>query len=215
MAIMPQTQRDKLMAIAIFASIGLGYAYYDQLWTPKNDDLNVSQAHVDSLKVLNQRAKSELAQGKTQELKAEAERFANDLEVMRRLVPTGNEVPALLEQVSTAARRVGLDIADVTPLPLVTGDQYDAYKYRLSMRGDFHQIGTLLSNIGSLQRIVAPINLTLAPVAQAAGMVKRARSQPVEARFEIQTYVARNVPVAPVRVKGAGAPEPTKPGEGL
>jgi type IV pilus assembly protein PilO len=152
---------------------------------------------------MNQRAKSELAQGKTQEVKAEAERYAGDLEVMRRLVPTGNEVPALLEQVSTAARRVGLDIADVQPLPLLQGDQYDAYKYRLSVRGDYHEIAVLLANIGSLQRIVAPINLTLAPSQQNAAAQRASRKQPVEARFEIQTYVART---APTTAKGATPP---------
>lgn len=214
MALLPARDRDKYALVAIVLAIGIMYAYYTYLWQPKDEELTTSQAHVDSLVVVNQRAKSELAQGKTQELKAEAERFANDLEVMRRLVPTGNEVPALLEQVSTAARRVGLDIADVQPLPLLQGDQYDAYKYRLSMRGDYHQIGTLLTNIGSLQRIVAPINLTLAPV-QVPGGAKRARSQPVEARFEIQTYVARNVVVPPTHVKGGGDAEPSKPGERL
>lgn len=207
MALLPARDRDKYALVAIAAAIALVYGYYDQLWTPKDLELSATQAHADSLVVMNQRAKSELAQGKTQELKAEADRFTADLEVMRRLVPTGNEVPALLEQVSTAARRVGLDIADVTPLPLLQGDQYDAYKYRLSMRGDYHQIGTLLTNIGSLQRIVAPINLTLAPVAAAPGTTRRARIQPVEARFEIQTYVAR-VPVPVVRVKGAGTAGP-------
>jgi type IV pilus assembly protein PilO len=211
---MPVTKRDQYMALAAVGSVVLAVAYYMYVWDPKRLELDATQAHVDSVVVLNQRAKSELAQGKTQELKAEAERFANDLEVMRRLVPTGNEVPALLEQVSTAARRVGLDIADVTPLPLLQGDQYDAYKYRLSMRGDYHQIGTLLTNIGSLQRIVAPINLTLAPVAVPGGS-KRARSQPVEARFEIQTYVARNVVVPVTKVKGGGEAEPSKPGERL
>lgn len=214
MGLIPTRERDKYALVAILASIGLAYGYYTYLWEPKDVELTTTQAHVDSLVVMNQRAKSELAQGKTQELKAEADRFANDLEVMRRLVPTGNEVPALLEQVSTAARRVGLDIADVTPLPLLQGDQYDAYKYRLSMRGDYHQIGTLLTNIGSLQRIVAPINLTLAPVVVQGG-AKRARTQAVEARFEIQTYVARNVVVPPTKVKGGGDAEPSKPGERL
>ena len=215
MALLPARDRDKYALVAIALAIGLMYAYYTLLWEPKDLELTANQTHVDSLVVVNQRAKSELAQGKTQELKAEADRFANDLEVMRRLVPTGNEVPALLEQVSTAARRVGLDIADVTPLPLLQGDQYDAYKYRLSMRGDYHQIGTLLTNIGSLQRIVAPINLTLAPVSVAPGQGKRARVQPVEARFEIQTYVARNVIVPVTKVKGGGEAEPSKPGERL
>ena len=215
MALLPARDRDKYALGAIVAAIGLAYGFYTYLWQPKDEELSASQAHIDSLVVVNQRAKSELAQGKTQALKAEAERFTNDLDVMRRLVPTGNEVPALLEQVSTAARRVGLDISDVTPLPLLSGDQYDAYKYRLSVRGDFHQIGTLLTNIGSLQRIVAPINLTLAPVNTGAPS-KRARMQPVEARFEIQTYVARNIiQAAPTRVKGGGTPEPAKPGEKL
>ena len=212
MGLLPASQRDQKMLALIVVSAALAGLYFNFLWQPKSQELDVAQAHVDSLVIMNQRAKSELAQGKTQELKAEAERFAGDLEVMRRLVPTGNEVPALLEQVSTAARRVGLDIADVQPLPLLQGDQYDAYKYRLSMRGDYHQIGTLLTNIGSLQRIVAPINLTLAPV-QVPGGVKRSRVQPIEARFEIQTYVARNVPTPITKVKGAGDAEPSKPGE--
>ena len=212
MAILPARERDKYALIVVIAAIGLMYAYHTYLWQPKDIELTATQSHVDSLVVVNQRAKSELAQGKTQELKAEAERFSNDLEVMRRLVPTGNEVPALLEQVSTAARRVGLDIADVTPLPLISGDQYDAYKYRLSMRGDYHQIGTLLTNIGSLQRIVAPINLTLAPVAGPSSG-KRARIQAVEARFEIQTYVARTAaPSKPARAPRS-ANDPGKPGE--
>jgi len=202
MGLLPASQRDQKMLALIVVSAALAGLYFNFLWQPKSQELDVTQAHVDSLVVMNQRAKSELAQGKTQELKAEAERFAGDLEVMRRLVPTGNEVPALLEQVSTAARRVGLDIADVQPLPLLQGDQYDAYKYRLSVRGDYHEIAVLLANVGSLQRIVAPINLTLVPVQQGPGK-STTRKQLVEARFEIQTYVART---APTPAKAAPAP---------
>ena len=211
MALLPASQRDQKLLVVIILAIGLAGAYYNYLWSPKKDELDVSQAHVDSLVIMNQRAKSELAQGKTQEVKAEAEHYASDLEVMRRLVPTGNEVPALLEQVSTAARRVGLDISDVQPLPLLQGDQYDAYKYRLSVRGDYHEIAVLLANIGSLQRIVAPINLTLSPQSSDAKTVKKDRSQNLEARFEIQTYVARSALPAPP-VKGGSAEAP-KPGE--
>jgi type IV pilus assembly protein PilO len=205
------TNRDKTMAAVTVVALLLTYGFYDYVWTPKTEELNATQGRVDTLLVSNQRAKSELAQGKTAELRAEAERYSQDLEVMRRLVPTGNEVPALLEQVSTAARRVGLDISDVQPEPQLAGDQYDAYKYRLSVRGAYHQIGDLLTNIGSLQRIVAPINLTLTPV-NGDQRKQRPRTQPVEARFEIQTYVARTV-LAPAAKAVAPASEPGKPGE--
>lgn len=196
MALMPAGKRDRIFFFAAIAAVALAAAYVLQIWIPKRDELDETQLRVDSLLVINQRAKAELAQGRTAQLKVEAERLAGALEVMRRLVPTSNEVPALLDQVSTAARRVGLDIADVQPLPLLSGDQYDSYKYRLNVRGAYHQIGLLLANIGSMQRIVAPINLTLTPAASATAAQKRAQSQPIEARFEIQTYVSRMAPAA-------------------
>jgi Tfp pilus assembly protein PilO len=213
MALLPTNKRDQILGLIGFVALALAGTYFMYVWQPKRDELVESQARIDSLLVINQRAKAELAQGKTDQLKQEAERYAQDLEVMRRLVPTGNEVSALLEQVSTASRRAGLDLADVQPLPLLQGDQYDAYKYRLSIRGGYHQIGALLANIGSLQRIVAPINLTLATAQADPRAPKNSRFQPLEARFEIQTYVARTVNPVPVTVKGKPAADAPKPGE--
>jgi type IV pilus assembly protein PilO len=211
MALLPTTNRDKVLGLIGLAFAGLAGFYFFNVWQPKRDDLVERQTRVDSLLVNNQRAKADLAQGRTNELKADAERISQDLAVMRVLVPTENEVPTLLDQVSTAARRVGLDIADVQPLPSFRGDQYEAYKYRLSVRGgSYHQIGVLLANIGSLQRIVAPINLVLMPQPADPRAAKKARSQNLEARFEIQTYVAHTpAPLPPTKgVPGKDAPKP-------
>ena len=203
--------RDRNLVVLSVLAFGLAGGYWYQFWSPKNLELDEVETRVQALKDVNQHAKAELAQGKSSELRAETEQFERDLNVMRELVPTANELPVLLEQVSTAARRVGLDIADVQPLPQLNGDQYDAYKYRMSVRGDFHQIGVFLTNVGTLQRIVAPINVSLNPSAQA--MRNRApRSQAIDARFEIQTYVARTAP-APKPGATKLEPEPSKPGE--
>jgi type IV pilus assembly protein PilO len=211
MALLPSNPRDQKMFLVTFLSIAAAGAFWYYVWSPKRLELDEVDAHVQALREVNQKAKSELAQGKTSELRAETEQYERDLSVMRELVPTANEVPVLLEQVSTAARRVGLDIADVQPLPQLNGDQYDAYKYRLNVKGDFHQIGVLLTNIGTLQRIVAPINVSLNPTLQQ--MRNRApREQAIDARFEIQTYVARTAPASkpgPARLE----PESPKPGE--
>jgi type IV pilus assembly protein PilO len=212
MALLPSNARDQKMLLYAVVPLLLAGAYWYLLWSPQNVLLGEAQSHVDSLAVINQRAKSELAQGKTAQLKAEAEQYAQDLEVMRQLVPTGNEVPALLEQVSTAARRVGLDIADVQPLPQLTGDQYDAYKYRMSVKGSYQQIALFLSNVGSLQRIVAPVNLSLNPNPVDPRARKDFRTQSLDARFEIQTYVARTRPASKPAPARPG-PEPSKPGE--
>src|SRR5215218_5779293 len=190
-----QSRDRNLLALSVLAFIAVG-GYWYQFWSPKDLELNEVDTHVQALKDVNQRAKAELAQGKTSELRAETESFERDLNVMRELVPTANEVPVLLEQVSTAARRVGLDISDVQPLPQLSGDQYDAYKYRMSVRGTFHEIGVFLTNIGTLQRIVAPINISLNPTAIGPRSKLAPRMQPLDARFEIQTYVARTIPAS-------------------
>jgi type IV pilus assembly protein PilO len=208
MALQPRDRN--LVALSVLALMAVG-GYWYQFWSPRDLELDEVDTHVQALREVNQRAKAELAQGKTSELRAETEAFERDLNVMRELVPTANEVPVLLEQVSTAARRVGLDIADVQPLPQLSGDQYDAYKYRMSVRGDFHQIGVFLTNVGTLQRIVAPINVSLNPTMQATRN-KAPLTQPIDARFEIQTYVARTAP-APKPGATKLEPEPSKPGE--
>jgi type IV pilus assembly protein PilO len=118
---------------------------------------------------------------------------------MRQLVPTGNELPALLEQVSTAARREGLDISTVEPQPVVEGDQFDTYRYKIAVTGGYHALGEFLSNVGSLTRIVAPINLTLAPATNpnvTAVKLRPAGTAAIESKFEIQTYVVRTAPQA-------------------
>jgi type IV pilus assembly protein PilO len=126
-----------------------------------------------------------------------------NLEAMRQLVPTSNEVPSLLEQVSTAARRVGLDLGAVEPEPVIPGEQFDTYRYRIKVLGDYHALGAFMANVGSLTRIMAPVNLQLKPRlaggAAAAGAPRPlVTRQPLESSFQIQTYVAR----------GASAPAP-------
>ena len=212
MALLPTSQRDQKMLLISIVALGAGFAYWYLYWQPANVELDAVQARVEALRTVNQTAKSELAQGKTTQLRAETEKFSQDLDVMRELVPTANEVPVLLEQVSTAARRVGIDISDVQPLPQLAGDQYDAYKYRMSVRGTYQQVGDFLTNVGTLQRIVAPINVTLVPTSMDPRKIKAPRQQALDARFEIQTYVARTAPAAktgPARLE----PEPSKPGE--
>jgi type IV pilus assembly protein PilO len=213
MALLPTSQRDQKMLLVCIAALGLGFAYWYMIWSPANTELGATEAHVEALRSVNQTAKSELAQGKTAQLRVETEHYAQDLEVMRELVPTANEVPVLLEQVSTAARRVGIDISDVQPLPQMNGDQYDAYKYRMSVKGTYQEIGDFLTNVGTLQRIVAPINVTLNPSPIDPRKVKAPRQQALDARFEIQTYVARTAPAPKAAPAARLQPEPSKPGE--
>lgn len=208
MALFPKNQRDQVMVLLVIVAVALIGLYYAYVYSPKADVLADLQAHVDSLDINNQRAKAELAKGNVDQLRAEAAKLQDNLEVMRQLVPTSNEVPALLEQVSTAARRVGLDLATVKPQPVVEGEQFDTYRYQVAVIGDYHALGEFLANVGSLTRIVAPVNLALSPLGNGAAVDQRKKAlknnnSVLDSRFELQTYVAKTAAPRPAPAGGS------------
>jgi type IV pilus assembly protein PilO len=197
MALLPTNQRDQIMVVVCIVALGLAGTYYMYLWTPKNEQLALLQTRVDTLTARNEVSRSEVASGTASKLRAEADEFSRALAVMRQLVPVANEVPTLLDQISTAARQAGLDIADVTPLGVVSGDVFDTYRYRMGVTGSYHRIARFLSNVGSLTRIVAPMNLNVLPSGRDAKTYRVRPSEALlDATFEIQTYVAKTA--APV-----------------
>jgi type IV pilus assembly protein PilO len=200
-----KSERDKVLALLIIVAISAVYAFYQFRWTPVNEQLQTIQDHVDSLDVWNRKAQAETSRNNEKALLQQAARSEQSLQVMRQLVPTGNEVPTLLEQVSTAARRVGLDVGEIQPQPVTPGDQFDTYRYSLKVMGDYHALGEFLTNVGSLTRIIAPVNvkLMLPPNPVAAAKLKRRKDDAIiMAQFDIQTYVA----------KGASATAPAEHG---
>jgi type IV pilus assembly protein PilO len=115
----------------------------------------------------------------------------DNLRVLRRLIPSGNEVPALLDQIVGAARRTGLDIESFAPGPQVQGELFDTYRYSMNMKGTYHEIAEMLTAIGSLPRIIAPVNLRLLPLTAVEQRAVRRDQRMLTASFDIQTYVVK------------------------
>jgi type IV pilus assembly protein PilO len=193
------TKREQMWGgIGIAAILLLGLYWYF-LYKPKSAELAVTQAHVDSLEKKNQQAKADISSGSLQKLRAQSMEYEQSLKVMRQLVPRSNEVPALLEDISTAARRVGLDLATVEPMPVLPGEQFDTYRYKLAVTGGYHPVGQFLSNVGSLNRIIAPVTMAikLHPIADKTKARLKKGESLVDTEFQVQTYVVRTVPYAP------------------
>ncbi len=207
MALLPQNPRSqKLLVIGLMAA-ALAVGYYQFVWTPKNAELSIIAVRLDTLDSLNKMAKFEVAKGTASKMKEEADVYARQLNVLRHLVPTENEVPALLESVSTAARRANLELSDVQPDGVVNGDQFNTYRYKMAVSGPYHEVAQFLSNVGSLSRIVEPINVTLALANRVGERRMKKEEQLLDAHFQIQTYVTRSSSdLTPPATGTAGAP---------
>jgi type IV pilus assembly protein PilO len=197
MPLLPQSQRDQKLFVVGLLAVGLLGVYQQLYWSPKHQEQVILAARLDTLDSLNLVAKAEVAKGNSAKMKAEGDAYARELSVLRHLVPTSNEVPALLESISNAARRAGLEISEVAPDGVMNGDHLDTYKYKLGVTGPYHRVAAFLANVASLPRIVAPINLTLAPTSRSV-FERRPRPGEVflDAKFGVQTYVERVAPPA-------------------
>ena len=199
---LPTDQRDQLKLVVTLATIALGLYYWQFPYTERVTALDEQRERVERLEVANERAAREIARGSARSLKAQATRARATLEVLRGLVPAEHEVPALLEEVSTAARRAGLELGGVQPEPVIPGDQFDTHRYRMTVVGHYHALTSFLANVGSLPRIVAPVTFALVPAKERGGRpaapgAKESAMPMLQATVTVQTYVAHAAPLGP------------------
>jgi type IV pilus assembly protein PilO len=196
MAGLPTNQRDQIMLLVGIVGLALAGLYWNFLYKPKEAELAIVRTRLERLDASNQRAKALLARGTVEELRAESAKLRDNLDLMRTLIPAGNEVPALLDQVVGATRRTGLELESFVPGAVVQGTEFDTYRYKMGLKGSYHDIGELLTAIGSLRRIIAPVNLNLLVTARVEGQRAGPGEQLLSASFDIQTYVVKSGPPA-------------------
>jgi type IV pilus assembly protein PilO len=191
MAGLPTNQRDQIMLLVGFLGIAAAGLYWNFVYSPKNEALQITRDHIEKLDQSNQRAKAIMARGSVDKLQEESKRLQANLDLMRTLIPSSNEVPALLDQILGAARRTGLEFSNFAPSGTIQGETFDTFKFRMSVQGPYHQIGELLAGIGSLRRIIVPGNVSLTASNSREARASRPEERILTANFEIQTFVVR------------------------
>src|SRR5215475_1848399 len=106
--------QKKIYIVLIVLALAAGYVGYDglaligfggvsekqALIQQKTDSVAMLQARIDS-------AKAELAKGSVEDLRRRLEAYRSSLDLLRRLVPESNEVPNLLDDITTRAKIQG------------------------------------------------------------------------------------------------------------
>ena len=126
---------------------------------------------------------------------------------LERLIPTKEEVAALLEAVSNEERRAGVEMTMMRPEPVEPGDHYDRLSYQVAVTGGYHAVGAFLTAVASLERILAPADLAITS-GDASAPQPGARDGAASASFRLRTYLA-SPPQSPTAQSQAGNGAPT------
>jgi type IV pilus assembly protein PilO len=187
---MPTDQRSQIMLVLVLLALLGGYLFWTKAHRPTIEKIRASHTEADSLERIVAAAKADLANGSIEDLRRRVEEYQGSLELMRRLVPDRNEVPTLIDDISTKAKVRGVTLGKIQPLAPEPGSPFDTYRYRLEVFGHFDQIGEYLADIASLPRIVVPQDVTLSSASPAVmKLLADTAGALLLAEFSIRTFV--------------------------
>lgn len=200
---LPSDQRGQVLALLIIVALTGGYFFWSKKHSPDVEQIRAANQEADTLERQVAAARRDLESGSIEDLRRRVEEYQGSLELMRRLVPERNEVPSLIDDISTKAKVRGVSLGRIQPFPPEPGAPFDTYRYKLEVYGHYDQIGEYLADIASLPRIVVPqeLALSVAPP-QVQHMLQDTVGALLIAEFSIRTYV-----------KSSGTPPPPRGGQ--
>lgn len=155
----PQWAYIGAIAIVCVALLGAGTWY---LVLPKKDELAQVQKQEREL-----RQEFETKQRKVANLDAYKEQLA-EMEkrfgVLLRQLPSQTEVPKLLNDISQTRLASGLEEELFKPRPEIKKDFYAVLPNDLVVTGTYHELGTFVSSVAALSRIVTLEDVSIQPI---------------------------------------------------
>ena len=181
-------------------ALALTYPFETYFMAPKHEANDLVRDRVEALGSQNVQAGVIVARGggELEERMALYERHVARLE---ELIPAQEEVPALVDDIQARARMSNVEVVGLDPGPTESAGPYNRTGYQMTVVGEYHEVARFLTEIGSLSRIVTPVQVemqTYSGVSQRADMVS-----PIEASFRIETYVLLDATsIAPAELPG-------------
>lgn len=176
----PLAGKAVLVVLIIAAMLGAGYYFII------NDQLNALDEATRKEQALRQEFIEKWSVvANLEAFRQQLKLMETDLETLLRQLPTGTEMPNLLDDVSNTGKKNGLEFELFKPQPEQPKDFYAAKPITIKARGTYHQFGAFVSDVAALSRIVTLENATLVNPASRTG---KAVNVPLSIDATLQTY---------------------------
>jgi type IV pilus assembly protein PilO len=197
-----EKERKQLMWLLMIIPVGAILMFWFLLYQPRSQEGSDMRGVIDSLQLTVDSARRDLASGTVEELRQRVSDFEAGLTLMRELVPTDNEVAALINDISDRAKLRSVTVTDLSPLGYENAGEYRVARYRFAVLGHYDEIGAFLSDIASLRRIMVPHGLALQiATTQSAKAQGDTTGALLQAQFQLKAFV-KQPPVG----EGEGGP---------
>lgn len=189
MALIPDEPRKRTAIVILLVSVALAGLVYQYWYTPAQEDVAALTERLDELTQSNRAAQLLYARGGGRDLEEQLALYERHAMQLERLIPSAEEVPALLRSITAEGRQVDVELAEFHPEADQPGQFYTRKSYQITAVGEYHDVGQFLASIASLPRIITPIDVELERFSDPNEVYTNRMQNPVQASFRIQTYV--------------------------
>jgi type IV pilus assembly protein PilO len=202
-ALLPADPKQRKQVLVLVAALigGLIYAFYAYVATPRNEQIAEMETRLTTLETKNRRSRA-LAAARDQ-LQQQMEVTERQLVLFERFIPQSEEVPELLDAISSQAQLTGVRLARMRPQASEPGEYYTKHTWELSVLGEYHDVGRYLARIASLPRIIKPTRVQMSPAPR--NRATEEMEAPLEVSFNIETFVLETVIDTMAAADGRGA----------
>ena len=163
---MAMTGKEKKQALGL--AIGFAIAVAVLFWMywrgPIVAEAAEKRLRIDTLQAEVDSALGLLEEGMAEDLQGRIETYRANLILMRQLVPAGNELPQLIDDITARANLRGVEVISFSPQPPSEEEMFQVLRYQLGVIGGYDPIGEFLSDVASLTRIMVPYDISLQAV---------------------------------------------------
>lgn len=191
--------RPQKIAAGVFGLVIVAALGYFIIVSPKTDERDALRVRLDALQA--DVAKARVDEAGLRTFRAQADALKRRLETAKMRLPSEREIPGLYRQVTDLAHQSGLAVALFAPKPAEDRENVTEIPISLMAEGTFHQLGSFLSRVGHIPRIVNLNEFRLAGIERPTGTLR--------ADLTLATYLFRSdAPPSPA-AKTAPAPGAT------
>jgi len=177
----------------------IAFGYYQFVDSGVREEISALESEFE---ILDQHVQTARARANPEAIAASQRKLAlyeEHVRQLEQLVPREEEVARLLYSMAERARDAGVEIGLMRPEDEQPGRFYTDHPHAMAVIGTYHDIGRFLADIGSLPRIVVPLEVR---VQQRPNETTRGGVPRLQADFKLHTYV---IPAKPEEAPAGAA----------
>ena len=152
-------EQQQYLAIAVVILGLFSFLYYKYFWSQWVRQINENQTKLAQMETKLSMAKQKAARLK--ELEVNLAQLKEAILAAERRLPKTKDVANLFDNLNQTALRYRIDLKSFQPQNPQTREYFVELPYQVSFAGSYHDLARFLTALGTMERIVAPRNLSL------------------------------------------------------